>query len=329
MLESRGNQLEADTLRKSLNKSVKKTYETVQRQYPTKIPQPKQQAQPKPVSKIKNYITLDDWKESSSDVQHDLLHHNGNKKFNKQEGASIEWAQWSWNPITGCKHPCPYCYARDIANRFFPTKFEPTLMYERLTAPHNMIVPDDAQYNIGAKNVFTGSMSDIFGKWIPSEWIQRILDIITDNPQWNFLFLSKFPIRMAEFNFPDNAWVGASVDCQARVKSTERAFANINAKTKWLSCEPMLEPLKFNQLDLFSWVVIGGASKSTNTPEWIPPRSWIHDLEMQAYIANCMIYEKTNLQPIERLNQYPEMPKQSKDRKAPAQFKYLPDIETE
>lgn len=32
--------------------------------------------------------------------------------------TKIDWATRSWNPVTGCLHGCPYCYARKIAERF-------------------------------------------------------------------------------------------------------------------------------------------------------------------------------------------------------------------
>jgi len=45
--------------------------------------------------------------------------------LNRQKNDDIEWAKYSWNPVTGCLHNCPYCYARDIAERFYQQKFEP------------------------------------------------------------------------------------------------------------------------------------------------------------------------------------------------------------
>ena len=255
-----------------------------------------------------------------------MLGENTGKKFNKQEQAHIEWAHWSWNPVTGCRHTCPYCYARDIANRFYPTKFEPTLWPERLYAAENTRVPAEAEHDIGYKNVFTCSMADIFGRWVPTEWIEAVLQVVENNPQWNFLFLTKFPIRMAEFDYPDNAWMGTSVDCQIRVKPVEAAFSKVRAKVKWLSCEPMIERLTFTSLDMFSWVVIGGASKASQTPAWVPPREWVHHLEMQAYQAGCMVYEKTNLQPVERLIEFPGQPARSA-RQAPEALRYLPEVE--
>lgn len=249
--------------------------------------------------------------------------YRGHATFNKQDTDNIEWAKWSWNPVTGCLHNCPYCYARDIANRFFPERFEPTFRPERLTAPVNTKVPQDAEKDLGWRNVFTCSMADLFGKWVPEEWIHAVLAQVQANPQWNFLFLTKFPIRLAEFEFPDNAWVGTTVDCQARVKNAEESFRRVKAKVKWLSVEPMLEPLHFSDIGAFQWVVIGGASGSTQTPEWHPPRTWSDDLRRAAEAEGCMVYEKTNL--LERIRDYPGHARGS-DRRLPKPLAYIPSI---
>jgi protein gp37 len=158
-----------------------------------------------------------------------------------------------------------------------------------------MKVPEKAKEDTRYRNVFTCSMADLFGRWVPEEWIEAVLTEITHAPHWNFLCLTKFPKRMAEFDIPVNAWMGTTVDLQARVKSAEDAFAHIQAGVKWLSVEPMLEPLKFNHLDRFDWVVLGGASKSSQTPAWHPPFAWIQDLTQQAHDAGCKVYFKTNL----------------------------------
>lgn len=223
--------------------------------------------------------------------------------FNYQDNDNIEWARWSWNPVTGCNHGCDYCYARDIAERFrgdaFPFGFAPAIYPERLIAPshtkpkHNDDWSDVDQ--MGHRNVFTCSMADLFGKWVPREWIEAVLEQAHANKQWNFLFLSKFPQRMQEFEFPDNAWVGTSVDKQGAVARAERAFEKINAKVKWLSCEPMLERLTFNSLEMFNWVVVGGSSRSTQTPEFHPPFEWILHLHNQARDAKSKLYMKSNL----------------------------------
>src|SRR6516164_3575401 len=77
-----------------------------------------------------------------------------------QVNDNIGWAKWSWNPVTGCLHNCDYCYARDIANRFYPEKFEPTFHPERLDAPANTHVPKYAGDDPAWRRVFTCSMAD-------------------------------------------------------------------------------------------------------------------------------------------------------------------------
>ena len=87
----------------------------------------------------------------------------------------------------GCQHDCSYCYARDIANRFYPEGFQPSYHPDRLEAPANTNVPTAPRFynDTGYKNVFTCSMADLFGKWVPVEWIQSVIDTASANPQWN------------------------------------------------------------------------------------------------------------------------------------------------
>lgn len=260
-------------------------------------------------SLAKNWITLTEWE--SGQRWQGMPSQGG---MNKQENDNIEWAAFSWNPVTGCLHNCPYCYARDIANRFYPQKFEPSFVPERLSQPGNTRPisprwPDD----IGYKNVFTCSMADLFGKWVPTEWIEAVLEQIRNNPQWNFLLLTKFPQRMAEFEYPANAWLGTTVDKQYAVERAEKAFTKIRQSgyqgVAWLSCEPMMERLTFTSLDMFDWVVIGGASRSTQTPEYRPPFDDIVHLYNQARQSGCKIYQKANLIPgmadEQRVREYP------------------------
>ena len=78
----------------------------------------KQQSIVEPV--MTSYITLDDWgKLALSEQQMYLKGIQSGKTYNRQSNdneesiGNIEWAKWSWNPVSGCKHDCPYCYARD------------------------------------------------------------------------------------------------------------------------------------------------------------------------------------------------------------------------
>lgn len=241
------------------------------------------------------YYTIETWNGLSTSEKATAFSTLSDAQFNRQDNTSIEWAQWSWNPITGCKHECPYCYARDIANRFFPQGFEPSILPTRFAAPRNTKVPAKAAEDAAYKNVFTCSMADLFGRWVPAEWINYVLGAIRENPEWNFLLLTKFANRMAEFEYPKNAWLGTSVDLQARVGAAEKAMEKFEAHVKWLSIEPLIEPITFTKPGLFNWVVIGGASRSNETPEWQPPFEWVARLYMTFKDAGSAVYIKDNI----------------------------------
>jgi protein gp37 len=211
---------------------------------------------------------------------------NGHTPTFNRTNAMVDWAWWTWNPVTGCLHDCAYCYARDIAIRLYPEKFEPTFHPKRLKAPHHTKVPAEAETDIRARSVFVCSMADLFGKWVDQEWIDLVLAEVRAAPQWNFLFLTKFPQRLASIDWPDNAWVGTTVDKQYRVDIAEKAFRDVKAPVKWLSCEPLLEDLTFSRLELFDWVVMGGQSESTQTPAFQPPWAWVQHLLLQVWQAD-------------------------------------------
>jgi len=256
---------------------------------------------------IRSQYSVAEWslltiEERAAVVEFAPLSDAGRRSGFNQVNENIDWAKWSWNPVTGCLHDCNYCYARDIAERFYAQGFAPTFMPERLHAPRHQSVPKAAsdpsvpiEDRIGWRNVFTCSMADLFGKWVPQEWIDAVFQEVVAAPDWNFLFLTKFPQRLASLDWPENAWCGASVDRQARVATAERSFRDVKAGVKWLSVEPMLERLTFSSLEMFDFVVIGAASKSTQTPEFQPPWEWIEHLHNQARAAGCRVYWKPNL----------------------------------
>ena len=249
-------------------------------------------------------------------------------KMNNQPSDNIEWARRSLNTVTGCLHDCPYCYARDIANsarmaRVYPHKFAPVFHPSRLSAPASESVPDEASIDPAYRNIFANSMSDLFGKWVPREWIEATIDMATRNPPWNFLVLTKFPQRAAEFTFPKNWWMGTTVDAQSRVANAERAFERIVCGTKWLSVEPLLERLTFTRLDLFQWIVIGGSSASNKTPAWIPTMDLIAPLHVAAREAGLRIYYKTNCGMYDELRGHEFPWTKVVERPLPKVFRYL------
>ena len=226
-------------------------------------------------------------------------------EFNRTKGEGISWAGWSWNPITGCLHGCKYCYARALATRdsykdAYPVGFTPLFHHERLDAPTNTKVPDEARTNASLRRVFVCSMADLYGKWVPDEWIGKVHAACRASPQWEYLMLTKFPSRYVGLELPKTSWLGTSVDEQKRVRFAEDAFRQIkDVRVKWLSLEPLLAPLQFTDLSMFDWVVIG-AQTETNQPgglvkSFAPPIKWVMRLIDQAVEAGCKVHCKPNL----------------------------------
>lgn len=208
----------------------------------------------------------------------------------------VDWADYTLNPITGCLHNCAYCYAMFQANDLqrYKQGFQPTFYPGRLLAFSEMSPPDDIDHP-REKNVFVGSMSDVFGRWVPNWMIEMILEEVRKNQGFNYLFLTKFPQKLSQFDFPENAWVGTTVDEQWRAAHAERHFADIDATVKWLSCEPMKERLEFNDLSIFDCVVIGAQESYGDSPEFQPKLDWVVDLYRDARNAGCKVYFKENL----------------------------------
>lgn len=243
-----------------------------------------------------------------------------------ETNENIDWARWSWNPVTGCLAGCKYCYARDIAERFYEQKFKPTFHENRLNAPLN--TTPKVIDGIPGKTVFVCSMADLFGDWVPKEWIEKIISVVTETPQWNYLFLTKNPERYLEFSFPTNCWLGATADTQERADKTKEIFYQLKnfsgeydrkpiKNPLFLSCEPLSEcieliglaekikkseaPKNAGYILPFDWVIIGGRSANTKMPAFQPKWEWVETILFQARSAGCAIYFKPNLtvRPIE------------------------------
>ena len=167
--------------------------------------------------------------------------------------TKIDWADATWNPVTGCLHGCEYCYARKIAYRFGSVVFESNTengyecdLYEGTFENHVLNYPalrewksgrttkapypfcfdptfhryrlDEPQHWKKPRTIFVCSMADLFGDWVPDEWIKEVLKACEAAPQHRFLFLTKNPGRYCHLEragiMPkgDNFWFGATFD---------------------------------------------------------------------------------------------------------------------
>lgn len=173
---------------------------------------------------------------------------------------------------------------------------------ERLAAPLHTSVPAAHRGDPAWLRVFSGSQADNYGRWVPDEWIEAGHAAMLSGPAWwQYILLTKFPARYVGLDMPDGAWIGTSVDEQKRVRIAEDAFWQLPAEgtVRWLSLEPLREPLSFTDLSMFDWVVIGAQTATRqpggSVPAFAPPFEWVARIVAQAREAGCKVHLKPNL----------------------------------
>ncbi len=192
--------------------------------------------------------------------------------------SKIEWTEQTWNPVTGCTKispGCKYCYAEVMAKRLqamgapgYENGFRQiTLMHERLEQPIARKKPTI---------YFVNSMSDLFHEDVPFEFIDKVFNTIRLTPQHAYQILTKRAERMNEYFqarlVPDNAWLGVSVEDKRYGLARIPYLQAINAKTRFLSIEPLLEDLGRFSLRGIHWVIVGGESGTKARPM---EESWV------------------------------------------------------
>ena len=243
--------------------------------------------------------------------------------------SRIEWCDHTWNFITGCRHNCPYCYARKMTDRFSgDVRLNKMAKKDYSLVPaadggEDLYVLDTPMLNETGKklvypfgfeptfhryrlnypeklkmgnNIFVGAMSDIFGGWVPDRWLDDMFSVCLQYPIHNYLFLTKNPERYAEYGVPllQNMWYGTTVT----TRSETGRIGCLPAKARtFVSVEPILGDMHFDgcqSLGEVGWIIIG-AETGRNKEKVIPRLEWIGDIVSAADAADVPVFMKDSL----------------------------------
>jgi protein gp37 len=207
--------------------------------------------------------------------------------------SAIEWTEATWNPITGCDKispGCKHCYAERMAGRLqamgqrnYRNGFELTLHESALLLPLSWKRP---------QTIFVNSMSDLFHKDVPSEFIHRVFDVMTRAHWHQYQVLTKRADRLEALStslpWQPHIWMGVSVESEAYSYRIEH-LRRTGAAVKFLSLEPLLGPLPSLPLDGIDWVIVGGESGPGARPM---RESWVLAIRDQCAKAGVPFFFK-------------------------------------
>jgi protein gp37 len=230
--------------------------------------------------------------------------------------TSIEWCVsedesqgFTWNPVTGCLGPggsvdepkrCQGCYAASIQARWGKTDitrgFMPEFHPGRLTEPHRRRKPTA---------IFTCSMADLWGEWVPAKWIRPVLKVAIECARHTFIFLTKNPKRYQEFGpYPNNVWIGATARTKPEYVVAADALSKVTAGVRFISAEPLLG--RYYDLERATppgssspswtpdWVIIGDLTRS-GRPLGKIKNEWVASLTADAWRHKIPVFHKDSL----------------------------------
>lgn len=235
--------------------------------------------------------------------------------------SSIEWTDFSWNPTVGCKMVspgCAHCYAEVIARRLKEMRL---IEYQDVIGENGRwtgraaAIPKRLSEPLKWKNpsrIFVDSMSDLFHDDISDSFIDQVFETMHRAHWHRFQILTKRPARMAEYinaryapgrSWPlPNVWLGVSVENQAAARERIPLLLDTMAVVRFLSCEPLLEPLQLGEFlgrrepdgrggddSMIHWVIVGGESGQHARPMDI---EWARDLLAQCRRAGVRFFMK-------------------------------------
>jgi len=211
--------------------------------------------------------------------------------------TAIEWTDATWNPVTGCTKisaGCDHCYAERFSERFrstpghpFKTGFDLTLRPERLQHPLHWRTP---------RMIFVNSMSDLFHKEIPREFISRVFDTMEQASWHTFQVLTKRSSLMRNFlrkrygtsRGPLHIWFGVSVEDGTKASRIDH-LREAPAGVRFLSIEPLIGSMGELDLTGLDWVIVGGESGPGARPMHA---NWVREIRDQCTAASVAFFFK-------------------------------------
>ena len=209
------------------------------------------------------------------------------------QNSAIEWTHATWNPVTGCDKispGCKHCYADRMSQRLqamgnpnYKNGFELTLQSHMIDRPLEWKTP---------MRIFVNSMSDLFHKDVPLEYIQQVFDVMRRATWHQFQVLTKRADRLEELSpqldWPANVWMGVSVESDEYTFRIDH-LRQTGAAIKFLSVEPLLGPIPALNLTGIQWVIVGGESGPGARPI---EEGWVIDIQQQCQKAGVAFFFK-------------------------------------
>jgi protein gp37 len=216
--------------------------------------------------------------------------------------TKIDWCDFSWNPIVGCRNGCSWCYASRQAKRMKHRcmdcyNFKPHIHPERLGQPLKVKKPS---------LIFADSMGDFWDAGVEQGWRDAVYDAMEFTPQHTYFLLTKQPQNIKDGKkIPKNCFVGVSITCFDDRWRVAKLITNTGKKVKhFLSLEPLLDDNVSEYIYLVDWVIVGcltGVKKGFK-----PKTETITEIVNNCKRLEIPLFIKNNCDYRKKIQQYPK-----------------------
>ena len=207
--------------------------------------------------------------------------------------SAIEWTGSTWNPVTGCTKispGCLNCYAERMTRRL-QAMGQPNYANGFRVATHEHVLELPLSWKT-PQLIFVNSMSDLFHKSVPVEFILKVFDVMNRADWHTYQILTKRSDRLLELDpqlpWSPHVWMGVSVEDDERVFRLDH-LRQTRAHVKFASMEPLLGPCPGLNLDGIDWIIVGGESGPGARPA---AEEWVVDLRDQCLVASVPFFFK-------------------------------------